>query len=199
MKETKLELDRLVFFSDAVVAIAITLLALDLKIETAINGHLTFADLGKAWPKFNGFFLSFVIISLFWRIHHNFFSHIKDIDSKLMRLNIRWLLFIVLLPFSTSLISSHLYDKPAILFYCLNVLFITFVQNRIWSYVTIKPGFLKENTSRSAIYENRLYCNVAMINALIATAISFINPLAAFVILFARPPMLFFAKKIFKP
>ena len=196
MKETKLELDRLVFFSDAVVAIAITLLALDLKVDTSVNGHLTFIDLGNSWPKFNGFFLSFIIIALFWRKHHNFFSHIKNIDSKLIKMNIRWLLFIVLLPFSSSLITSHLLDQPAILFYCLNVLFLTLFQNRIWVYVTTKQGFLKENTSQAEIDDNRLYCTVAMINALIATAISFLSPIAAFIILFARIPMLFVAKKL---
>lgn len=197
-KETKLELDRLVFFSDAVVAIAITLLALDLKIDKPAGSHLSFADLANAWPKFNGFFLSFLIIAIFWRNHHKFFSYIREIDSKMIRDNIRWLLFIVLLPFTSSLISIHFADTPAIFLYCLNVLLITFFQNRIWGYVTAKPGFLKEKIASTIIYNNKLYCNVAMINAIVATALSFISPLAAFLVLFARLPLVYLAGKVFK-
>ncbi|MEJ0101141.1 MAG: TMEM175 family protein [Bacteroidota bacterium] len=79
MSEKNLELERLVFFSDAVVAIAITLLALDLRIEKTASGHLLFSDLGGTLHKFAAFFLSFFIIAAFWKVHHEFFSlHKKD-------------------------------------------------------------------------------------------------------------------------
>ena len=77
MTEKNLELERLVFFSDAVVAIAITLLALDLKIEKTGTGHLYFSDLGGSMHKFAAFFLSFFIIAAFWKVHHEFFHYIK--------------------------------------------------------------------------------------------------------------------------
>src|ERR1700748_2867625 len=96
--EKNLELERLVFFSDAVVAIAITLLALELKVAPA-GPHLTFADLAAAWHKFAAFFLSFIIIAVFWVNHHRFFFYIKDVDGRTMVYNMCWLLFIVLLPF----------------------------------------------------------------------------------------------------
>ena len=70
MKEKSLELERLVFFSDAIVAIAMTILVFDLKINTATVAHFTFADLGNSWQKFVAFILSFIIIAIFWKIHH---------------------------------------------------------------------------------------------------------------------------------
>jgi TMEM175 potassium channel family protein len=198
MKEKNLELERLVFFSDAVIAIAITLLALDLKLDHIPTGHLAFSDLGGAWQKFVAFFLSFLNIAIFWKIHHQFFFHIRKIDSRLLWYNIWWLLFIVVLPFSASLISSYFSDVAAMSVYCLNTLLITLFQNQIWDYVAVRPDFLKENTKEEVIYDYRLSCNVAMANAIISFGISFLSPLAAFLILFTRLPMISLMRLIFK-
>jgi uncharacterized membrane protein len=199
MKEDKnLELERLVFFSDAIVAIAITLLAFNLKIEKADNEHLTYSDLLDAWPKFIAFFLSFFNIALFWKIHHKFFTHIKTIDSKLLWFNIGWLMFIVMLPFSTSLISSHFADVPAMFFYCLNIFFITVFQNIIWDNAALRPDFLKEKIDELTVHNYVVDCNVAMVNSLLAVIISFFKPSVAFIILFLRLPMILIAHKIFR-
>lgn len=199
MKEKNLELERLVFFSDAVVAIAITLLALELKIENTSGGHLTFTDLGNSWQKFIAFFLSFFNIGLFWKIHHQFFRHIKEVDSKLLWYNINWLLFIVLLPFTTSLISSHFFDTAAMFSYSLNIFFITLFQNNIWDYVAVRPDYLKDSITETNIYYYRLSCNVVMFDALLAICISFFSPLTAFIILSAAGIIIRIAKMIFKP
>src|SRR5215472_8006857 len=107
MTEKNLELERLVFFSDAIIAIAITLLALDLKIEKTASGHLYFSDLASTLHKFAAFFLSFFIIAAFWKVHHEFFHYIKKIDNRLFWYNFGWLLFLVMLPFSSSLVSDY--------------------------------------------------------------------------------------------
>ncbi|XZF14603.1 TMEM175 family protein [Chitinophagaceae bacterium MMS25-I14] len=190
MSEKNLELERLVFFSDAVVAIAITLLALDLKLSAPLPVKLHFADLLCMWPKFAAFFLSFLYIAVFWKIHHQFFSHICKINARLLWYNIAWLLFIVLLPFTTSLLSSYLFDTPAIFLYCLNAVFLTLLQNLIWDYVAVRPDFLKDNISPVMIMAYIRSCNVAMINALLATIVCFFSPLTAFIILTIRLPMI---------
>jgi len=188
-KENSLELERLVFFSDAVVAIAITLLALDLKVEPFHEGHLTFSDIGHSWKKFVAFFLSFLIIAVFWKVHHEFYTYIKKIDGRLLFYNLGWLLFIVCLPFSTTLVSTHLFDTPAIFIYSLNTLFITCFQNLIWDYASGKPEFHKETLTEEVNRENRIACNLAMINAILAILLSFISPVLAFIILFTRTLM----------
>jgi len=188
-KEKNLELDRLVFFSDAVVAIAITLLALDLKIKPASSDHLTFSDLAGSWQKFAAFFLSFFIIAVFWKIHHEFYMYIRKINGPLLWFNLGWLVFIAMLPFTTSMISSYLFDTAAIFIYCVNVLLITVFQNIIWDYVAMKPEFLNEAATPLLIRNNRISCNVAMINAVFACIVGFFSPLIAFIILFTRIPM----------
>jgi len=73
MEEKNLQLERLVFFSDAVVAIAITLLVLDIKIEHTETGHLQFKDIWNQWHKMLAYGLSFFNIANFWKAHHTFF------------------------------------------------------------------------------------------------------------------------------
>jgi uncharacterized membrane protein len=183
--EKNLELERLVFFSDAVVAIAITLLALDLKVSHR-GPRFAFIDLSDAWHSFAAFFLSFLIIAVFWINHHRFFVHIKSIDPKLMTWNICWLLFIVLLPFSSTLISSDFFDKPAMLLYSINVLLVTYFQNAIWDHATGNRKLMKEPISITTIREYRVGCNLAMGNAVFAIVVSFFSPLFAFITLFGR-------------
>jgi uncharacterized membrane protein len=198
MKEKNLELERLVFFSDAIVAIAITILVFNLKITGDESQHFTFADLAQAWPKFVAFFLSFFIIALFWKIHHHFFFHIKSINDMLLWNNIAWLLFLVLLPFSTTLISTHFTDPAAMVVYCANVLLINVFQNNIWDYASARPEFLKPGFDERTVRFYRRACNMAMINSLVSLLLAFFFPVAAFIILVARFPIILSAKGLFK-
>jgi uncharacterized membrane protein len=99
--------DRLIFFSDAVTAIAITLLALDLP---APNG----ATVSAFWASFRhndgiylAFLVSFVTIAGSWSDHHDAFKHIKRGDPRLRYVNMIWLLMIILVPFATKLLTGN--------------------------------------------------------------------------------------------
>jgi uncharacterized membrane protein len=168
-----------------VIAIAITLLALDLKVENA-GPHFTFTDLAHAWHSFAAFFLSFILIAVFWVNHHRFFVYVKSIDSRIMTYNMCWLLFIVLLPFTSSLISSDFFNKPAMFLYSFNVLMVTYFQNAIWDHATGHRRLSKDTITTNIVREYRVGCNLAMGNAIFAMAVSFFSPLLAFITLFAR-------------
>lgn len=190
MEEKNLQLERTVFFCDAVVAIAITLLALEIKIPPTENGHLTFQDVLKEWRAFAAFFLSFVNIANFWKTHHSFFSHIRKVDEKMLWFNIAWLLFIVLLPFSTSLVSNFFNDTASVLIYSANIFIIAIFQNTIWDYTVAKKDFLKrEEMEPATIRRYRVFCNLDMINAGIALIVSFFHPGLAFILLFTKLPV----------
>lgn len=109
-RKTERGFDRLVNFSDAIVAIAITLLVLPLT-DLAGDEADGFLDL---WQQNKGVFysfaLSFVIVALFWLKHHDLFEHIGSYDLGLAWLNMAWLALIVVLPFTTSLISAYGYE-----------------------------------------------------------------------------------------
>jgi len=191
-KEKNLELERLVFFSDAVVAIAITLLALNLRIDKdPAHKHFLFSDLARSWRQFVSFSLSFMLIAIFWLIHHKFFHFITRIDRTLTWYNLFWLLFIVMLPFSATLVSADFEGTVALFVYSLNIFFITLFQNQIWDHVAVRPSYLIRDFDQNEINDNRIYCNIAMVNALLAIGISFISPLISFILLCLRPAMKF--------
>ncbi len=197
-EERNLQLERLVFFSDAVVAIAITLLALDIKIEPTPSGHLSFSDILGEWKVFAAFLLSFINIANFWKTHHAFFAHISRIDERLLWYNIIWLFFIVTLPFSTSLVSAYFFDTPAIFLYSLNTFLIAVFQNFIWDYASDNARFLKRNSiPDSMISQFRLFCNLDMLNALLAIGLSFVNPPLAFFSLFTKLPLIVMARMFY--
>lgn len=107
-------LERLVFFSDAVVAIAITLLVLELRLpegEESLG-----ARLARLTPGFISYIVSFAVIGIFWEAHHRLFGYIHRYDRGLLWLNLLFLLFIAFMPFPTALLGEH-WSGTAILFY----------------------------------------------------------------------------------
>jgi uncharacterized membrane protein len=107
-----LALERIVFFSDAVMAIAITLLAIDLKVpEIAVSAAAAVLPgaLSELGPRFMSFLISFFVIGIYWMSHHRYFRFIQRYDTGLIALNLLFLLFIVLMPFVASLFGQYYY------------------------------------------------------------------------------------------
>src|SRR6478672_11723927 len=106
------QLERLILFSDAIFAIAITLLVIEIKVpeldrHTATDDQLAHS-LGEMIPKFIGFFVSFIIIGLYWTIHHRMFGYVINYTRRMLWLNLLFLLGIVLMPFSTAFYSAYI-------------------------------------------------------------------------------------------
>lgn len=182
--------ERVLFFSDAVVAIAITLLALDLKIKIPEDQHLSFTYLFEPWHKYAAFILSFINIAGLWRTHHDFFTYIKKMNGLMLFLNISWLFFIITLPFSTSVMSEHFGDVPAVFLYSLNVLLLSVLQNFIWDYADTKTDFIDRGMLTTRDQKNfRWMLNLDMLNGVVAVAVSFFMPKTAFFLLFFKLPI----------
>jgi len=98
--------ERLEIFSDGVIAIAITLLVLDIKVPEAEPGKLLHA-LGEQWPSYVAFVLSFTVIGIMWVSHHSMFERIRHVDRGLLFTNLLLLLGIGFLPFPTALLADY--------------------------------------------------------------------------------------------
>ncbi len=98
---------RLEAFSDGVIAVAITLLALNLAVEGP--GHGPLADqLGALWPAYLAYVLSFFTVGIIWVNHHVLVRSIKAVDRTVLFLNLVLLLFVVAVPFATATVADYL-------------------------------------------------------------------------------------------
>ena len=106
--------ERLVFFTDAVVAIAITLLVLPLAeaVPQAVAQHLDPVQMiSENQGKIYTFLLSFVVIARLWVVHHHMFEQVKAYSGPLMVASLGWLLTIVILPFPTEVAGLYGNDR----------------------------------------------------------------------------------------
>jgi uncharacterized membrane protein len=100
--------DRVVTFSDAVVAIAITLLALDLPIPHPKNDSnlAMLRALGHNWPSYFAFLISFAVISGHWGSHRAIFRYVNRINDRVIGTNMIWLLMMVATPFAARTLAG---------------------------------------------------------------------------------------------
>ncbi|MGX1748584.1 TMEM175 family protein [Glutamicibacter protophormiae] len=98
-------------FSDGVMAVAITLLVLDLRVPEPEPGRSLARGLLELWPNALAYVISFIAIGIMWLSHHTMFHRLARVDHSVLVLNLVLLLCIVVLPFTTSVLSSYL-DVP---------------------------------------------------------------------------------------
>jgi uncharacterized membrane protein len=141
--------ERMLAFSDAVMAVAITLLVLDLKLPSEVSD----ADLGNAlraaFPNLAAYGLSFVVIGLLWIGHHQQFSQIRRVDGVLIWLNLFFLLTIGLIPFVTSLLSEH-GDALATSLYAGVLVGTSLLSAAMWWYARSDPALMSPDVSQAA-------------------------------------------------
>jgi uncharacterized membrane protein len=106
--------DRLIFFSDAVVAIAITLLAIDLPVPSGSSVSLFLSSARHNDGHYAAFLISFLAIAAAWSQHHDVFRYVRRTDSRLRTFNMAWLMMIVLIPFATKLLTASGHDSVGV-------------------------------------------------------------------------------------
>lgn len=142
--------DRLVNFSDAIVAIAATLLVLPLvDLASAATTGKVDATFAEAWPQLLVFVLSFIVVTRFWFSHHRFFERVQAYSPLLVWFNLLWLLGIVVMPFPTQLVAkASSSDTLAVAAYLGTMLWIALAQLLMGFELARKPGLLRDGEYR---------------------------------------------------
>jgi uncharacterized membrane protein len=100
--------NRLEAFSDGVLAIAITLLVIEIRPPELHQGESLAHALWAQWPSYVAYLVSFLTIGVIWLNHHRVFEQVARVDGPLLLLNLNLLLWTGLIPFPTAVVAEHL-------------------------------------------------------------------------------------------
>lgn len=134
-------LERMIFFSDAVFAIAITLLVIEIHVPE-IHGNTDrdfLVALAQMLPKFLGFFVSFFVIGAFWAGHHRALDCARHWDPKLIGPNLMLLSAVAAMPFFTAFMSEYPGARVPIALYCSWMVLTALLNIRLQRLVTMPP------------------------------------------------------------
>jgi TMEM175 potassium channel family protein len=143
---------RIEYFSDAVFAIAMTLLVLDIRL-LAVDPSRLWAAVLELWPQLFAYLLSFLVLALNWVFHHRKFRVIRSYDGGLIWINLVFLLFVALLPFPTSVLSEYGNTGGAgVVLYAAEVGILAALQTWLWWYAERHGHLDPQVTPRLAAY-----------------------------------------------
>lgn len=141
--------ERVIAFSDAVVAIAITVLLLPLADLDVTNGDVL-GMLGDNAQLLGGLSLTWVIIAVFWVAHHRLFDRVEVVDQATLWLNFGWLFAIALLPLPTNIVIANDPSPQVTGFYIGWMALISLFLTAILWHVRRSPGLMSDDYRATA-------------------------------------------------
>jgi uncharacterized membrane protein len=170
-------IDRIKFFSDAVFAIAITLLSLNLALPANTRQSNLAHQLGALWPEYCAFAFTFILIGLRWLTHLIQFRYIRRYDNTLLGLNLTLLLVVAFLPFASRVLASYPDSRAACVLYAGSIAVAGLISTALWRHAC-RSGQLTEDPGLDADTRAGLLIRWAVIPVFfgIAIILSFAAP-----------------------
>ena len=172
---------RIEAFSDGVFAIAITLLILEIKVP--VHSTDLWHDLGKLWPSYMALVVSFFTIGVIWVNHHRQFQLFVRADRTLMFLNLLLLLWVVFIPFPTSLVAEYFREGTqqdvATAVYSATFLAMGLSFLSMWTYAA-RARLLDDSVTPARLRMLTLRNMAGEVGYVVAIGLAFISPAASF-------------------
>ncbi len=182
-RERTLELDRLVNFSDAVFAIAATVLVLSINYSHNLQqpdlDRKLWREFGDVLPQVLAYGLSFYIIARNWLAHHRMFRMIRRIDARFIAMNITLLGLIALLPYPTDVYGNYPSSRPTLIVYAASISAVGFMSAALWFYASRSNRLIDPSTPRDWVVHSHLRALSIPAVFLTSIPVSFISVAAA--------------------
>ena len=178
--------NRIEALTDGVFAIVMTLLVLDISIPEIVGSSVQAELPGRLlelWPKFYSYVLSFVVLGMMWISHRRIFHYIKRSNTGLLWINIIFLMFVALIPFSTSLIGDYRMEQLTFMVYGINLFLIFATMFILWTYATGKYRLVDSAIDPRVVKRRKLSIITPSLIVVLTIGISFVNVIAAFSVL----------------
>jgi uncharacterized membrane protein len=176
-EQNRLGLERLMFFSDAVFAIAITVLVLEIHLPTGVdvaNDRQLLSILGGLWTKYFAYLISFWVIGRYWLNHHRKFLYIKRFDYQLLSYNLLLLMVIAFIPFPTEVMSEN-GNRTASIFYATIMALAGLLLTLLWYHATRNHNLIDFHISKQQVWREMVGPLAIAALFLISIGISFLD------------------------
>jgi uncharacterized membrane protein len=175
---------RLEAFSDGVLAIAITLLVIEIHPPEIGEGETLAQALWAQWPSYLAYLVSFLTIGVIWLNHHRVFAQVVRVDGPLLLLNLNLLLWTGLIPFPTAVVAEHLHGggeaaRTAAALYCGVLLLTSVAFGALFAWVTRDDRLLGRLPPAGVVRAARRRFMLGLVVYAVALALSWVSaPLA---------------------
>jgi uncharacterized membrane protein len=190
--------NRLEAFSDGVLAIAITLLVLEIKVPhlaAAADACEALVALVALGPKFLSYLLSFLFIAVFWVNHHRYFRLIRHVDAGLLWLNILLLLALSFIPFPTAMIGEYPRNPTVLALFAVVLMLAGIAFNLMWRHAEGRRLY-HEGVPPAAIARAKVRGLIGPVAYGLAAFVAFVWPPAAWAIFIAIPLVYVFGRSV---
>ena len=182
--------DRIVSLTDAVLAIVMTLLVLEIAVPELSRSEAA-TELPKRLlellPVVGSYATSFIILGFFWISHDDQFHYIKRANRTLRWITIFYLMFIAFIPFSTALIGAYRDQQISVIIYGINIIIVLFWAYLQWRYATKEHRLVDSDLDPKFITRMSRRIGVGAILYMIAIAVSFLSTQASLILFILIP------------
>jgi uncharacterized membrane protein len=158
--------------TDGIFAIAMTLLVLGIEVPQIANPPSLNTLLVSLYPDIILYVLAFLALAVFWVLHHQMFHYIRCLDAFMLWLNIIWLLFVGLMPFTSNLADSYYDQWMAQVVFGMNVVIISLLVLAQWTHVTRNARLLNPGTDEAMMKfemkRGELVTGIALLGTILA-------------------------------
>lgn len=171
--------ERLIMFTDGIFAIAITLLALEIRIPEVETRAAVGQAILNLLPQIFVFVLSFLQVGIFWLAHHKMFKEIERSDGTFMWLCLIYLMLIAFLPVPSGTLARYGDTFASVVFFAATLILVGLLELAIWQYATHNRRLVKATTTDLEIREERWRTLNVILTFGVSILIAFISPLLA--------------------
>jgi uncharacterized membrane protein len=178
----ELEFERVAFFSDAVFAIAVTLLIINVHVPASVGtgpAAARFArGLGQQLGQIISWALSFYVVARVWIGHHTLFRYLREIDARLLGLNLLFLALVAFLPYATAVLGDWGNTGPGAAFYAASMAAVGLVQSALWFHAR-RAGLTSPSLTAESARAYLLHILTFPAVFLVSVPVAFLSPTAA--------------------
>lgn len=151
-------------------------MVLDIRVPEGLSPSEVPQALLVLWPKYLSYVISFIVIAIYWVEHHRMFKYIKRYDGRLMWLNLLFLMFMALIPFSTDLLAEYGNQPVAVLIYAGLGVAVGLSKAGVWWYATHHRRLVDETLSPETVQLSEAVGLVAPLVFLVSMGIALVSP-----------------------